>query len=790
MIISYNWLKKYIKDLPEPEKVAEGLIEHAFEIEGIEQKGDDFLIDVDVLPNRAHDCLGHLGIAKEIATIFNLPHPKINFEINEKLLTEDFSKEIKIKTEGCKRMIACKIENILIQESPKEIKDKLEAMGQKSINNVVDITNIVMYELGQPTHAFDADLIKGNIDIRNAKDGERVITLDNKELELNESIMVIADEEAPLDIAGIKGGKKAELTEDSNSIILTAGSFDASTVRKATVKINVRTDASKRFENDLHPTLAMRGLARIIELIKKYASTDATRFSKIKDQFPKPPQPYLVGTSLDEINKKLGIKLSEKEVEKIFDRFGFNWRKVNPHEEVLKKAKELVGAKYKWGASPAFDAPSEFDCSSFIAYVYRFAGFNTLENIDRDQFSIDQFLYANKIEEKDLIPGDLIFSNTQVLIHKIDYKSENFLSGTPIDHGVDHVGIYVGDKKLIHATSQDEKGVIEEKISDTNRFDGKIVGYGRFVDPGVQRYVIEVPDERVDLRITEDLIEEIGRIYGYDNIAESDVSEIKTETKINKEYAINKKIKSKLVELGFSEVYTYVFRNKGDIKAAKPVASDKGFLRTNLSDGISEALDLNEYNLDLLGQKNILIFEIGRVFPKEGEKLKLCLGVRLGKGQKKTLADEILKSAVESLNELIENPEFKVQNSENGIVEFDLGEIVEKSPEQKDYVDFPDLEKVEYKIPSQYPFISRDISVWIPSGEGDENTIFKIVEKHAGDLLKTKTLFDIFEKDGRTSYAVRVVFQSDEKTLTDDEIEVIMNKVYDDLSNKDGFEIR
>jgi phenylalanyl-tRNA synthetase beta chain len=238
MLISYKWLQKYFNDkLPSPEDISEGIIFHAFEVESVEEVNGDTVFDIKVLPDRAHDCLSHYGISKEIAVIFDLEIKKELKLENQKeveigVRTQDDSRSdlkenlvIQNESDKCYRYMGRIIKNVKVTESPKWLKDSLISIGQKSINNIVDATNYVMFDLGNPIHAFDLDKLESSkIIIRNAKIGEKLTTLDKKDVELDESILIIADEKEPLAIAGIKGGTKAEVGIDTKNLIIEVAS--------------------------------------------------------------------------------------------------------------------------------------------------------------------------------------------------------------------------------------------------------------------------------------------------------------------------------------------------------------------------------------------------------------------------------------------------------------------------------------------------------------------------------------------------------------------------------------
>lgn len=319
MIVSYNWLQEYFKDkLPPANELADILNTRAYQVEGVKEVDGDYSIDVDVLPNRAHDSLCHRGIAKEISVITGLSF----FDKKENLvLGEGREVEVEISnTDVCKRYYSLTIDNVEVKDSQNLIKHKMEVLEQRSINNVVDFTNIVMYEIGRPLHVFDKDKIKGKITIRNAKDGEQITTLDNKEVTLDTTIVVVADDEGPLAIAGIKGGKKAEVTKETKSIVLEAANWDSAYIRKASSKVNIKTDSSKRFENEISPRIAEEGIKMVACLILKDAGG---YIGALVDVGEKDDEIHKVSVSLEEINSLLGTNLNGDIVEAVLKKLNF-----------------------------------------------------------------------------------------------------------------------------------------------------------------------------------------------------------------------------------------------------------------------------------------------------------------------------------------------------------------------------------------------------------------------------------------------------------------------------------
>ena len=349
MKISYNWLQEYISGkLPKPEKVAEILTMHSFEVEAVEKVGKDSVFDIAVLPNRAHDCLSHIGIAKELTTILKSRIKKYELRIKEdsKTKTSDFI-SIEIRDhERCPLYSARVVLNVKVGPSPKWLKERLETLGQKSINNVVDATNYVMLETGQPLHAFDLDKIDGKkIIVRPARDGEKIKTLGNGEYVLNKKDLVIADTKDALAIAGVKGGVKAEVTGETKNIILESAYFESSSVRATSKRIGLRTDASARFENGVVPTLTTGALDRVAGLIAELAGgkvagarhtmphraigcDDSAPLSAFAGGVAKAGKvkfsPARVFFTPDGVNKLLGTDISDKEIFAILKRLGFS----------------------------------------------------------------------------------------------------------------------------------------------------------------------------------------------------------------------------------------------------------------------------------------------------------------------------------------------------------------------------------------------------------------------------------------------------------------------------------
>ncbi len=607
MKISYNWLKWYIPEIPEPEKLADVFTYHLCEVDGMEtwqdpnsssdERASDTIFDLNILPNRAHDLLSHKGVAKEVSGLLQITFidPTSKYKIPE---TNSTDLKINIETDKCRRYSARIIRGVKVGPSPEWVTLHLESIGQRSINNVVDATNLTMYDSGQPTHSFDLAKVKGEIKIRNAKFGERITLLTGEEKELLETDMVIADEEGALAIAGVKGGKKAEVDENTKDVIIEVANFDPASVRKTAKRLGIFTDSTKRFENDLSPVYVPPAMVELSALFVEMFPEAV--FEEIVDEYP----------TRENFEKKRMVVVSQKDVNRI------------------------LGA--------------DFDVATIT---------------------------------------------TAVLSLGFDYSETD--------------------------------GIFQ----------------------------VFVPLERLDLNLTQDLVEEVGRVIGYEKVTPV-MPEISSKPEINENFAKVFAVRSKLLEEGYSEVMTYTFTKKGKVEVARGVKG-KSHLRTNISDGVKESFEMNKLNAGVLGMDEIKIFEIGTVFP-EADKEIIHVAVADKKGIKEMTLDEYVKELDLDLSE------YKIlENSEK--------------------------ENKHFKQWSSFPAIIRDIAVLMPN-ETDKKELEDILEK-ADLLARPPRLVDVYQKDYQTSYAYRLVFQSEEKTLTDDEVAPIMEDLYEKTKGK-SWEVR
>ncbi len=337
MKVSRKWLGNFFDTpLPEAGALADALTFHAFEIDGVDPVREpavsngagkvgevsDYVLDVKVTPNRGHDCLSHRGIAKELSAILNIPLTRDPFALEFDLSKK--TNEVTVSVENsklCPRYIAGYIKGVKIGPSPEWLKSTLESIGQRSVNNIVDATNLTMFNTGQPLHAFDAVRL-GSLDIgvRLAREGEDLETLDKKKYPLTTSTLVITAADRPVGIAGIKGGVADRIDEETKDIILESANFDGVSIRKSSQLLKLRTDASARFEQVLSPELCAYGMRQAVKLILDIAGGECAGFV---DVYPEPQKQTPTAVSVEKINKILGTNLTGADVADVFKRLGF-----------------------------------------------------------------------------------------------------------------------------------------------------------------------------------------------------------------------------------------------------------------------------------------------------------------------------------------------------------------------------------------------------------------------------------------------------------------------------------
>ena len=630
---------------------------------------DDGVIDFELTANRG-DLLSILGMAYEVGAIYDkkvkdvdLKHKESGEDINKTLKTE-------VKTANCSKLLVKKVENVKIEESPIFIKNRLIASGIRPINNVVDISNYVMLELGQPLHFYDADKLGNKLVVRMAEDGEKLTTLDNVERTLTSEDIVIADATHGVGLAGVMGGLETEVEPDTKNIIIESAIFDSVKVRKTSKKI-VRSEASNRFEKGLDPERTTMAIERACKLLEEYAEGTV-----------------VTGTvEYDKTNNK------EKEIEITFKNINDVLGTVIPNEEILN--------------------------------VFRKLGFS--------------------------------------------YK----VNGETIK--------------------------------------------------------VTVPTRRLDISIKEDLIEEVSRIYGVDNIEGKLPIVPMRKGSYDK---TQREIRNKMIALGLKETLTYVLINDKEVngytldkfeplKLLDPITEDRNTLRYSMIPSLYKVYEYNKAR----EQKDISIFEIGKGFYKKGEvygeDTKLCVLMSgkysTGLNNNKTVDFYVIKGIAEEVLDYLgyagrysfmkqEMPKemhpgqsamINVNGSNIGMI----GKIHPSVTKDDVYVLEINLDelftkkvgKMKYKEFSKFPSINKDIALVVDKKSVSKD-IEKVIKSAGGSLLTNIEVFDVYTGVGvgidKKSIAYSLTFSDMKKTLTDEEINGLMDKIIDAVSKKCGAELR
>ncbi|MBQ3612126.1 MAG: phenylalanine--tRNA ligase subunit beta [Firmicutes bacterium] len=277
------------------------------------------VVDFEITPNRP-DCLAMVGMAREAAATFDRPfsYPDVELEEAGEKEAKDFvSVEIR-NPENCKRYVARVVTDVKVEQSPWWLQKRLMYAGMRPINNIVDITNFVMLEYGQPIHAFDINQVKGSkIIVENAADGDKFTTLDENEREMTKDMLMIKDAERSIAIAGVMGGLNSEIEEDTTTIIIESANFNGDSVRATSKKLTLRTEASSRFEKGIDPNLCEAAADRVCKLIEMVGAGKVCKGSV--DVYPNPEIAKTINIRVDRINKVLGIDLSREEMVKILE---------------------------------------------------------------------------------------------------------------------------------------------------------------------------------------------------------------------------------------------------------------------------------------------------------------------------------------------------------------------------------------------------------------------------------------------------------------------------------------
>ena len=335
----------------------------------------DTILDVEITPNRG-DLLSHFGLAREIAALaekkIKAPAALAKIDVKKSGVRISASRE-------CPFFSARKIDNVKVGPSPEWLRAKIESVGIRSINNIVDISNFVMFELGQPTHAFDADKLKGGINVRLARDGEKFLALDGKTYSLTSESLVIADEERAIGIGGVMGGEETGVTEATRNVLLEAAYFLPASIRRTARNLNLPSEASYRFERGVDPGMVLRASQCATELIREIANGQPAKEIAAVGKIPANPSD--VSLNYRKCDQVLGLAIKPKVVDQILERFGLS--KASKGKSPARQSRLGDGAIWK---IPSYRRDLQRDVD-LIEEVVRAHGVDKISGTRRSRFT-------------------------------------------------------------------------------------------------------------------------------------------------------------------------------------------------------------------------------------------------------------------------------------------------------------------------------------------------------------------------------------------------------------------
>jgi phenylalanyl-tRNA synthetase beta chain len=323
MKVVYNWLKEFVDVTASPADLRARLSLAGVAVDSIEETTAGPVLDAEVTANRP-DCLGHLGIAREVAAIYRLPMKPLHPKLKESVEKVADTTRVEIQAPDlCGRFTARVLRGVKVQPSPDWLRQGLEAIGEKSINNVVDVTNYVMFELGHPLHAFDFDKLQEHrIVVRRANPGEKIRTLDGAERTLTKDMCVIADAARAVSIGGVMGGAETEISFSTRNVLIECAWFDPISIRRTSKVLGLRSEASYRFERGADPEMAELASRRAAELIQKVAGGEL--LAGVVDVYPHRAPEKKIELSRKELLRVMGADVPDRDIEAILSALGFH----------------------------------------------------------------------------------------------------------------------------------------------------------------------------------------------------------------------------------------------------------------------------------------------------------------------------------------------------------------------------------------------------------------------------------------------------------------------------------
>lgn len=378
---------------------------------------DDTIVEFEITPNRP-DCLSMIGMARETAAVFDkaLRYPET---VCTKESSEQCADYIRISIDNpqlCKRYVGRVVKDVTIQESPWWLQRRLMAAGVRPINNIVDITNYVMLEYGQPIHAFDIRFIRGGeIRIGNATEGERFVTLDGQERNLSKDMLMIRDAQGPIAVAGVMGGLDSEIRDDTTTIVIESANFAGDSVRSTSKKLGLRTEASSRFEKGIDPNLAGVACDRVCKLIEELGA--GTVLSGAVDMYPSPVQPRSCDIRIDRISRVIGADISVEEIEKYLSSLEMSTNRdgncitvIPPsvRQDLVEEVDyvEEVARMYGYDRLPLTLPKSNVESSRTQRQVIRDTAKNTLMGLGVNEVQTYSFVSPKSVDRIDMSRAD------------------------------------------------------------------------------------------------------------------------------------------------------------------------------------------------------------------------------------------------------------------------------------------------------------------------------------------------------------------------------------------------
>lgn len=654
---------------------------------------DDTLIEVDITPNRS-DATSHYGVARDLAAYFKAHN--ISYELsrpsvdNFKADNNDLQIAVELQSaERCPRYAGITVKDAKVEESPKWLKDALQVIGLRPINNVVDATNYILHAFGQPLHAFDADKIAGGkVVVRTAEEGSKFVTLDGVERTLSAEDLMICDAEKPMCIGGVFGGLDSGVTEETRNIFIESAYFNPVSIRKTARRHGLNTDASFRFERGIDPHNTVYILKYAAMLIKEL--TGGSIASEITDIYPTPLNNFEVDITLNKIHTLIGKEIEVEQIERIFDGLEM-------------KIVERTAEGYKLEV-PAYRVDVQRDVD-VIEDILRIYGYNNVELSDRLTSNLSFSKGVDSTKWENLISEQLTANGFNEILNNSLTKSAYYEGLTS----------YTAETcvRIMNSLSQDLNVMRQTML------------FG-----GLESIARNANRQNADLKFYE-----FGNCYHFD---------------------AEKRQKAEASLDGYSEEYHLALWITG---------------RKNTLNWAASNDKVSFYQLKAYVQ-NVLV----------------RMGIDLRKTQIAEVSDDLLSEALEiktvsgkllATIGVVAPKQLKAFDIENAVYYADI--------QWKACLKELGKRKISYTEISKFPEVKRDLALLV-----DKAVRFAEIEKIAYDtdkkLLKNVTLFDVYEgknlEAGKKSYAVNFTLQDKEKTLTDKQIDGIMQKLIKNLTEK------